>query len=103
MTNNPNENASSRFTRREIVAGALKTMLVASALPAALTSADAGKSTGAMRVINIMNFIRAEEPRESMDLIEPVRGQMALIKAHSFQPPGCCNTMRWSKGRSSRF
>jgi hypothetical protein len=31
-----------------------------------------------------MNFIRAEEPRESMDLIKPVREQMALIKAHQF-------------------
>ncbi|AXC12541.1 hypothetical protein ACPOL_3248 [Acidisarcina polymorpha] len=29
-----------------------------------------------------MNFIRAEEPRETIDLMQPVREQMALIKAH---------------------
>ena len=38
----------------------------------------------ALRAINIMNFIRAEEPREPMDLVQPVREQMALIKAHQF-------------------
>ena len=38
-------------------------------------------STNARRVFNIMNFIRAEEPREPMDLMEPVRQQMALIKS----------------------
>jgi hypothetical protein len=37
-----------------------------------------------LRSINIMNFIRAEEPRESIDLMQPVREQMALIKAHKF-------------------
>jgi hypothetical protein len=31
-----------------------------------------------------MNFIRAEEPREVTDLIQPVRQQMALIKTHKF-------------------
>jgi hypothetical protein len=41
-------------------------------------------TSDSLRVINIMNFIRAEEPRESTDLILPVREQMALIKAHKF-------------------
>ena len=36
----------------------------------------------AWRVVNIMNFIRAEEPREPCDLFEPVREQMALIRKY---------------------
>lgn len=84
MTKKFSENAPNQLTRREVVAGALKTMLVASALPVSLERAEAAAPSKAIRVINIMNFIRAEEPRESMDLIEPVRGQMALIKAHQF-------------------
>ncbi|WP_446742213.1 hypothetical protein [Silvibacterium acidisoli] len=39
--------------------------------------------SSALRVVNIMNFIRAEEPREPMDLMKPVREQMASIKAHN--------------------
>ncbi len=70
------------LTRREVIAGALKTMVVSSVLPS--LSADALTPAVARRAINIMNFIRAEEPRESMDLIQPVREQMALIKAHQF-------------------
>lgn len=38
----------------------------------------------ARRVINIMNFIRGDEPREPIDLMEPVRQQMALIKKYGF-------------------
>jgi hypothetical protein len=70
------------LTRREVISGALKTMVVSSLLPS--FSAEASTPATAMRAINIMNFIRAEEPRESMDLIKPVREQMALIKAHKF-------------------
>jgi hypothetical protein len=70
------------LTRREVMVGALKTMVVSSVLPS--LSAEAFTPAVARRAINIMNFIRAEEPRESMDLIQPVREQMALIKAHKF-------------------
>ena len=59
------------------MARVLKTALACSALPAA----GAGS---AWRAVNIMNFIRAEEPREKMDLMEPVRQQMALIRTHKF-------------------
>jgi hypothetical protein len=36
------------------------------------------------RVINIMNFLRAEEPRGPVDLMLPLREQMALIKRYRF-------------------
>lgn len=58
-------------------------MLIASILPLSVLESDATDAE-ARRVINIMNFIRAEEPREPIDLMEPVRNQMALIKAHRF-------------------
>lgn len=72
------------FTRRQIVGSALKTALIASVLPMTAMQVGADVPKNPMRSINIMNFIRAEEPREPMDLIAPVRGQMALIKAHGF-------------------
>jgi hypothetical protein len=34
--------------------------------------------------VNIVNFIRAEEPRESCDLFQPVQEQMALIRKYRF-------------------
>jgi len=74
--------APQALTRREVIIGALKTMLVASVLPAAMSRVDASGRHGAVRAVNIMNFIRAEEPREPMDLMLPVREQMAMIKAH---------------------
>jgi hypothetical protein len=75
----PDPNA---FARREFVTGALKTAFVASVWP--LSSAEADSTPSAPRCVNIMNFIRAEEPREPMDLMTPVREQMARIKAHKF-------------------
>lgn len=72
------------MTRRDVVGGALKMMFVASAMPIEGTRAAASGGRGSYRAINIMNFIRAEEPRERIDLMEPVRRQMALIKAHKF-------------------
>ena len=68
------------LTRREVLAGGLKTLVVSSLLPA--ISAEASAAAAPWRAINIMNFIRAEEPREKMDLFEPVREQMESIKAH---------------------
>ncbi len=70
------------LTRRAVMIGGLKCAVLSSSLPAA--SAMALETRTSLRVINIMNFIRAEEPRQSMDLMEPVRQQMALIKAHKF-------------------
>ena len=37
------------------------------------------------QIINIINFIRAVEPRLPMDLIEPVREQIALMKKHNLR------------------
>ena len=42
------------------------------------------RKTKALRAVNIMNFIRGEEPRGPMDLMLPVAKQMALIKKHGF-------------------
>ena len=36
------------------------------------------------QIVNIVNFIRAVEPRLPMDLIEPVREQIALMNTRSF-------------------
>lgn len=66
------------LTRRKVIAGALETLFASSALSALSTEAF-GKGT-AWRCVNIMNFIRADEPRQSTDLIRPVQEQMALIK-----------------------
>jgi hypothetical protein len=70
------------LTRRKVVAGAIKTLFASSALSSLSTEAF-GKGA-AWRAVNIMNFIRAEEPRQTTDLIQPVQEQMALIKAHKF-------------------
>ena len=74
--------------RREVVKGALKILIGSTAVQmlgetSTPVAASAAK-VSAHRAINIMNFIRAEEPRERADLMEPVREQMALIKAHRF-------------------
>lgn len=39
---------------------------------------------GSLRCINIVNFIREIEPRFKMDMMRPVREQMALIRKHGF-------------------
>jgi len=69
-----------RFTRREMIAGAVKTAFAASVLPSVRT---AGLEAGsALRCINVMNFLRAEEPREPCDLFAPLKEQMALLRKH---------------------
>ncbi len=70
------------LSRREVIARALKFMVALNVVPS--IPAEAFGAIHAPRVINIMNFIRAEEPRQSMDLILPVRKQMELIKACRF-------------------
>ena len=37
------------------------------------------------QIINIINFIRACEPREPMDLVKPVKEQIALMKKHNLR------------------
>ena len=37
------------------------------------------------QIVNIVNFIRAVEPREPMDLVTPVREQIALMKKHTLR------------------
>jgi hypothetical protein len=69
------------LTRRQVMSGALKILIASSFTPA--LSAASPSAQHAIRSINIMNFIRAEEPREAMDLIEPVRQQMKYIKQHN--------------------
>jgi len=73
---------SYKFTRREAMVGAFKTFLATSLLPA--VRGHAAAAGGAMRCVNIMNFIRAEEPRETCDLFRPVKEQMALIRKYGF-------------------
>lgn len=36
-------------------------------------------------IINIINFVRGVEPREPMDLVEPVRQQLALLARHGMR------------------
>ncbi|WP_446743648.1 hypothetical protein [Silvibacterium acidisoli] len=72
----------SSINRREFIAGGLTTMVASWSIPFAQAS-DTHKARS-LRAVNIMNFIRAEEPREPMDLMKPVREQMALIKARKF-------------------
>ena len=74
------------ITRRDLMRGALSTVLVASRVPLLAKSsvAQSAGRRGAVRSVNIMNFIRATEPRGPMDLIKPVREQMALIKKYGF-------------------
>jgi hypothetical protein len=71
-----------QISRRALMSGTVKTIVAYGLAP----SLFAQRATGAteFRSINIMNFIRAEEPREPMDLFLPVREQMKLIKAHNF-------------------
>jgi len=57
--------------------------------PQLFRQAACGLTEAAPRSLNIMNFIRAEEPkREPMELDElPVREQMPLYHGAQFRPP----------------
>ncbi len=68
------------ITRRQTLWGAAATLCAAGLGRHA--SGDHAEAGAPLRCLNIVNFLRAEEPRESMDLMLPVREQMALIKAH---------------------
>lgn len=58
----------------------MKTAFAASVLPS--MRGESVASHAAQRCINIMNFIRAEEPREFCDLVQPVKEQMGLIRKY---------------------
>lgn len=47
-----------------------------------LMNLEAPGDNGAVRCINVVNFIRGVEPRFETDLLLPVREQMAIIKRH---------------------
>lgn len=78
----PANHDRSGCTRRELLVGGLKTFVVSSALRG--LPAGALENEAPLRAVNIMNFIRAEEPREKVDLMLPLRKQMEIIKAHKF-------------------
>lgn len=63
------------ITRRDFTLGAMIT-----AIGWSLSSAQIGPES-TIRAINILNFIRAEDPRQPINLFEPVQQQMRLIKA----------------------
>ncbi len=85
MPSNENNENNPLYPRRAVVQGALKIMIGSTAAQVFGESATTSVNKPmAHRAINIMNFIRGDEPREKTDLMEPVREQMALIKAHSF-------------------
>lgn len=71
-----------RSSRREFLANGVKAYFAASLLPACTTLAESSATGAALRCINVMNFLRAEEPREPQDLFRPLKEQMALIRAH---------------------
>lgn len=68
------------INRRQMLGG-IVSGLVASTwkAPAETLSSSGGKP---LRAINVMNFIRAEEPREAMDLMLPLREQMRSLQKH---------------------
>lgn len=77
------ENAEGRgLTRRELMIRAGMAAVATSVLPS--IHVVALETGSAMRAINLMNFLRAEEPREPMDLFKPLKEQMALIRKYDF-------------------
>jgi hypothetical protein len=83
MQNMTDKEGLKRFTRRQLATGTIKTILASSLTPS-LWATENSSVQVPIRAINIMNFIRAHEPREPMDLFLPVREQMKLIKTHGF-------------------
>ncbi|WP_331524075.1 hypothetical protein [Pinirhizobacter sp.] len=50
---------------------------------APLATAFASTANGTLRCINVVNFIRLVESRFATDMLQPVREQMALVRAHA--------------------
>jgi hypothetical protein len=65
-----------------MLSGSLKSLLAVSVLPHLPPGMQSSQAP--LRAINIMNFIRAVDPRDSTNLLRPVKEQMALIREHKF-------------------
>ncbi len=76
------------ITRRQMLKTAGQTCFTLSCAPLATTlvspgfAAEKKSQDGALRCINVVNFIRAIEPRFEMDMLLPVQEQMKLILKH---------------------
>ena len=68
------------ITRRQMLGGVVSGLVASTWRAPAETLSRSGGTP--LRAINVMNFIRAEEPREAMDLMLPVREQMRSIKKY---------------------
>lgn len=82
MTRLPRPHSPARISRRRFLASGVKAYLASSLLTAHAALAQGGAAP-ALRCINVMNFLRAEEPREPQDLFRPLQEQMALLRRHS--------------------
>ena len=70
------------MSRRELIVTASQAFLVAgcsSLVPKGDPSEPVTKDVDALRCINVVNFIRGNEPRSPVDLLWPVREQMKLL------------------------
>ncbi len=70
------------ISRRDLMEAALGKIVTSGLMPRLV--AEDTSSHARFRSVNIMNFIRGEEPRDTIDLMLPVREQMKLIRAHRF-------------------
>ncbi len=72
------------LSRRDLLKYSGQTLLAAGCAPLAMaiTEPNAVAGTHGLRCINVINFIRAVEPRFATDLLLPVQKQMELILAH---------------------
>jgi hypothetical protein len=75
------EYTSAGITRRQVIGGGLSTLFTSIVSPDIWSESSTPRAQ--LRSVNVMNFIRAEEPREPMDLVLPVREQMKAIKANN--------------------
>ncbi|MBS1704658.1 MAG: hypothetical protein JST40_02200 [Armatimonadetes bacterium] len=70
------------ISRRELLQRAGQLYLGSQLAPFASALGSSGGVKGSMRCINVVNFIRAVEPRFKMNLMEPVERQMEIILHH---------------------
>jgi hypothetical protein len=78
----PSSHGGPAMTRRRAIGSTLKALLGLSVLPHTRRASGAETPAVPLRAVNVMNFIRASEPRNPADLVTPVREQMALVKRH---------------------
>jgi hypothetical protein len=72
------------LSRRDLLKYSGQTILAAGCAPLAMaiTQPLGASDSHGMRCINVINFIRAVEPRFETDLLLPVRKQMELVLQH---------------------